>query len=339
MKEDTTRYHRKNKARTGGEALNILEYLYSAMGWILKELYLLLGKIGPFFENYALAILLFTVLVNAVFLPINFHQQKVQARQTAIRPKLDDLKKKYGNDRQKYSMEMQALYQRENVKMMGGCLPMLIRLPFLWGVWQAISRPLSFFINIGQDAITQAREYLVTLEGFTNRAANTITELDILHNIDLFQTQMPDLYERAKDVLNFDLFGIDLTQTPKFTLNFASLTGEQLALWLIPLLSFATAMLSSVISMQMQKKTNPDAGNMGMIMLTMPIISLVIAFGVPAAVGFYWACSNVVMTVIQFCLNKWYSPYTIIAREEAKNIAKRREKEKTKMNKEVSAAN
>ena len=77
----------------------------------------------------------------------------------------------------------------------------------------------------------------------------------------------------------------------------------------------------------MQKKTNPDAASMGGMMLLMPLLSLWIAFKVPAAVGFYWACSNVVTMVIQIIMNKMLGPYKIIARNEAKIIAERRKKE------------
>ena len=305
-----------------------MNLIYTALGWVLKEIYTLLGYISPFFQNYALAILLFTVLINVIFLPINFNQQKTMAKQTALRPKLDLLKKKCNGDNQKYNLEMQALYQRENVKMMGGCLPMLIRLPFLWGVWRAISNPLSYIINVDNSVIEQAKQYLIDHIGaFTGRQLATVTELDVLHHMDSLQTAMPDFYAKAANYVNFDLFGIDLTQTPKFTLNFSSLEPGQLVLWLLPILSGATAMLSSIISMRMQKKTNPEAASMGWMMLTMPIMSLVIAFTVPGAVGFYWACSNAVIAVIQYLLNRFYSPYSIIAKNEAAVVESLRKKE------------
>ena len=136
--------------------MNPLNLIYTALGWVLRQIYALLGYISPLFQNYALAILLFTILINLILLPINFNQQKTMAKQTALRPKLDLLKKKCNGDNQKYNQEMQALYQRENVKMMGGCLPMLIRLPFLWGVWRAISNPLSHIIVVGSDVVDQA---------------------------------------------------------------------------------------------------------------------------------------------------------------------------------------
>jgi YidC/Oxa1 family membrane protein insertase len=62
-------------------------------------------------------------------------------------------------------------------------------------------------------------------------------------------------------------------------------------------------------------------------MLTMPLMSLWIAFTVPGAVGFYWICSNLVNMIVQAFTNKFYGPYATIAREEAKMIAARRARE------------
>ena len=306
------------------------------MGWILKQLYNFLGSISNGqLANYAIAIALFTILVNVVFLPVNINQQKTSAKQTAIRPKMDELKKKYGDDRQQYSIELQNLNQREGISMMGGCLPQLIRLPFLWGVWMAIRTPLSYILNFPKDIIEsseKALQGLVESGVVKGLKANAITELDVVHHIDTLVKNEPaneGLQKIAEGIksMDFNFFGIDLTEIPHFTFNFSSVTGHQVALWIIPLLSFATAMLSSVVMLKMQKKTNPDAASMGGMMLFMPLLSLYIAFKVPGAVGFYWAFSNVVTMVIQIIMNKTLSPYKIIARNEAKLISERRKKE------------
>ena len=294
-----------------------MSYIYHAMGWILNALYQLLGYIG--LGNYAYAILLFTILVNVVFLPLTIRQQKATAKQTALRPKLEALKAKCGDDQRRYQTEMQALYQKEKVSMMGGCWTLLIRLPFLWGVWQAIRSPLSYIWNISAEAIKSASEALQKLPEFANN--KVITELDVLHNAAKLGDAAGEIGKI--DTSPFRFLGMDLTQTPKFDLNFAKAE----LIWIIPLLAFATAMLSSVISMRMQKKTNPQAGQMGMMLLFMPLISLWIAFTVPGAVGFYWACSNLVNMVIQIFVNHFYGPYITIARDEAKTVARRKAKE------------
>lgn len=308
-----------------------MSYLYSAMGWILKQLFNLLNSAG--IGYYAVAIAVFTILINAIFLPLNIKQQKTTAKQTAIRPKMDEIKKKCGDDRQKYSMEVQELNQREGVSMMSGCLPMLIRLPFLWGVWRAISGPLSYILNWSSDLISSAKGILGGLEGISVKAG--YEEIGIIDNFGQIAQKaneqgLTELANQSAAVesfkSSFNLFGIDMTRVPTFTLNFAD-KGVDFTLWIIPFLSFATSMLSSIISMKMQKKINPDAAQMGGMMLLMPLFSLYISFLVPGAVGFYWMCSNLVNMIITVILNKTMNPYRLIAKDEAKFITERRKKE------------
>ncbi len=298
-----------------------MSYIYRAMGWILHQLYSLLESID--LGNYATAIILFTILVNVVFLPLSIKQQKSTSKQAALKPRLEALKEKCGDDRQRYQTEMQALYQKENISMMGGCWTLLIRLPFLWGVWQAIRSPLSYILNVGGDMITKASNLLATMQG---KEANLVTELDVVHNINSLVAQDASLAPLQQEVatLNFNFFGINLTETPHFDLGFSQIGW----IWLIPILSFATAMLSSVVSMKMQKQSNPQGGSMGGMMLMMPLISLWISFTVPGAVGFYWACSNIANMIIQIFMHRFYGPYTMLAKEEAKLAAARKAKEK-----------
>ena len=305
-----------------------MDFIYRAMGWILNQLYQLLDMIG--IGNYALAIVLFTILVNVIFLPLSIKQQKSTSKQTALRPRLEALKQKCGDDRVRYQNEMQALYRKENVSMMGGCWTLLVRLPFLWGVWQAIRCPISYILGQAENAEAAKN----ALAGILNKSKDAITELDVISRINDVVSKDASLASLKDSVasLNFDFFGINLTQTPDFSISFTTIAW----IWLIPILSFATAMLSSVISLRMQKKTNPEAASMGGMLLLMPLLSLWISFKVPGAVGFYWACSNVANMIIQIFMHRIYGPYTMIAREEAELVGARRVKEnELRMIKEV----
>ncbi len=292
----------------------MFDWIYSGMGWILRQIYELLNQIG--IGYYALAILLFTILVTVVFLPLTMKQQRASAKQASLRPKLEALKEKCGDDQRRYQTEMQALYRKENVSMMGGCWTMLVRLPFLWGVWMAIRSPLTYILGIEKTVIDNAATALKIAENAADK------ELIIVQKINELGAGFDGLKDQVLG-MNFNLFGLNLTEIPTFSLNFSTVDW----IWLIPILSFATAMLSSVVTMNMQKKTNPQAGNMGCMMLGMPIISLVIAFGMPGAVGFYWACSNLVNMVVQICMNKYYGPHTVLAKDAAKTVAVRKGKE------------
>ncbi len=292
----------------------MFDWINVAMGWVLRQLYELLESFGM--GNYALAIFLFTLLINVVFLPLSIKQQKASAKQASLRPRLEALKQKCGDDQRRYQTEMQALYQKENVSMMGGCWTMLIRLPFLWAVWSVIREPLTYIVRADKALVDKAMALLPSV------TSDAPSQLGVIVHMDSLVKKDPSLNSLAS-ALNFDFFGINLADTPHFDLGFSDVGW----IWLIPVLSFATAMLSSVISLRMQKQTNPQAGQMGCMMLTMPLLSLYIAFTVPGAVGFYWACSNVVNMIVQIFMHKFYGPYAMVAREEADVIRKRRAKE------------
>ena len=68
-------------------------------------------------------------------------------------------------------------------------------------------------------------------------------------------------------------------------------------------------------------------------MLTMPLISLFIGFGLPGGVGFYWICSSLVGGFIQFALQVFYGPYKLLSRERAKELAERCDFERKQLDK------
>lgn len=221
--------------------------------------------------TYALAILVFTIAINAAMIPLTVKQQKSMAKQARLRPKLDALQKKYGDDRVKMANAQQELYQNENISPTGGCLPMFIRMLVLMGVYRAVYR----IIETGTS-------------------------------------------------VNFNLFGLDLSQTPNFT------AGWQ-PIWIIPILSFVASVLSMLVSQLQQRKINPQAasggGAMIGMMLFMPLFSLYIAFNVQGAVGYYWIISNIVGTGIQLIVNSMYSANKILAKNTLDEGLKRRQYE------------
>jgi YidC/Oxa1 family membrane protein insertase len=100
-------------------------------GWLLHVLY-------TFIPNYGLAIIVLTVLVRLVTTPLTAKQMRSMERMRALAPKLQELKEKYGDDRQKQSEEMMRLYRNEGVNPLGGCFPMLLQLPVFIGLFYAL---------------------------------------------------------------------------------------------------------------------------------------------------------------------------------------------------------
>lgn len=251
-----------------------------------------------------------------------------------IRPKMEALKKKYGDDKQRYSAEMQKLYQEENVSMSGGCLPMLIRLPIMLGVYQVVLSPLKYIAGVSTELIQKATE-LASKAGIINNTA--YPEVDIINNLNHKGLEsVSDSVLNEMGNINFDFFGINLTSSPDFNINIFGPEGFNRT-WIIPILAFAAAMLTSIVSMQIQKRMNPDAPRMGGMMLTMPFISLIIGFSVSCAAGFYWACSSLIAGAIQSIIQIYYGPNKIIAAQQSKELVKRNKEEQAIKAKKVNS--
>ena len=321
-----------------------------------------------FSNNFAAAVAVFTLVINLVLIPLSIKSQKSSVSQMRIKPKLDELKKKYGDDRQKMAMAQQELYRQEGVSMSGGCLPMIIRLLLMISIYSLIMSPLTYMSGVNNDSINNVYNTVQKLnpdaegkyEGTTKdlydkviielgwQDSNTSNkELKLVNNINgkaatfeaaltkdygseklnnvtkkLFADIKADVEKIEKEYkgneVEFNLFGLDLTDTPDFDWNVAE---KWQALWLIPIFAFLSQILTSLVSMRINKINNPDAPSMKGMMLTMPLISLFIGFGLPGGVGFYWICSSLIGGLIQAGVQLWYGPHKMLARERAKELS------------------
>ncbi|MBO5105885.1 MAG: YidC/Oxa1 family membrane protein insertase [Clostridia bacterium] len=308
----------------------MFDFILKPLGWILQQFaYLFNG-------SFAWSVFMFTLVVNLLMIPLSIKTQKSSVGQMRIRPKMEALKKKYGDDKQRYSTELQKLYQEENISMSSGCLPMLIRLPIMLGVYQVVLSPLKYIAGVSTDLIQKATD-LAAKAGIVNNTA--YPEVDIINNLGhKGLASVSNSISQEMGNINFNFFGIKLTDSPNFDINiFSSEPGKGFELsWIIPILAFAAAMLTSIVSMQIQKRINPDAPRMGGMMLTMPFISLFIGFSVSCAAGFYWACSSLIAGAIQSIIQIYYNPNKIIATEQAKDLVKRNKEERSIKAKKVN---
>jgi YidC/Oxa1 family membrane protein insertase len=87
---------------------------------------------------WGFAIILFTVIIKAVTFPLTMTQLKGMQAQKDLQPKLKELQKKYGKDREKISQEQMKLYQEAGVNPLSGCLPLVVQMPVLFGLYSAL---------------------------------------------------------------------------------------------------------------------------------------------------------------------------------------------------------
>ena len=279
------------------------------MQWLFNIINVPLSYVLNFFADifggsFAAAVFAFTVIINLAMLPLSIKSQKSAVDQTRVKPKLDLLKQKYGDDKQKYSAAVQNLYREENVSMSGGCLPMLLRLVFMMSIYYLITNPLTYLVGLSSDVIKSVP------------SSGNYAELGVIQTVLANPTKYPDIFEALKSV-DFSLFGLDLTKIPDFSIN---IIEKWQPIWIIPIISFAAQMLTSVVTMRIQKRNNPEAPSMIGMLLFMPIISLIIGFSVPAGVAFYWACSSIISGGIQSAIQFFYGPHRMLASIRAKSI-------------------
>src|SRR5690606_22645090 len=107
----------------------ILAVLGEGLFWVLSHLYDLFG-------NWGWAIIGLVVVVKALMYPLSAAQYKSFAKMRKFQPRIQQLKERYGEDRQKFQMAMMELYKKEKINPMGGCLPILVQMPvFLALYW------------------------------------------------------------------------------------------------------------------------------------------------------------------------------------------------------------
>ena len=280
---------------------------------IVRPLGILLNIIYNAVGSYGLAVILFALLVKIIILPIAYHGKKGMLRMSKLQGQMQQIQKKYANNKVKMNEEISKLYEKEGVSPMSGCLPSFLPLPIMMGLYYAVVKPMSFMMGLSGGApdtptgdinllaqkvgieITQQNSYTVQTE--IAQACNKF-----FHNGKL-DAEIASLSDNIKNLLqpmNFDLFGLDLSVKPTLTLS---------VLLLIPILSCLHAFLFSWILQKMQNNNNNGAnaqmqGSMKTIMYIMPLMSVYFAFQFPAAIGIYWIANNVFTCIQEIILTK-----------------------------------
>ncbi len=298
--------------------------------WLLRTLY-------KIFDNYGVALILFSLITKLILLPFNAKSKKSMMKTSRLGPKLKELEKKYGDDKLKYQQEMSALYKKEGVSPTGGCLWSLLPLILLMALYYVIRQPMTYLMQLSADQITQISDLLtsmgIDLSG-TNAAYSQISIAQHVYaNMDAIKSIVPDIAERA---INFEFLGVDLSQIPswRWILGGSGYTLAGFGLFIIPILSA----LSQFASMQISQKLNGSvatndkgekdqdaaaaaAQSMKSMMIIMPIFSLWIGFSMPASMCVYWIAQAVFNTLLDGILTvhyrKVYDAEDAIKREKA----------------------
>jgi YidC/Oxa1 family membrane protein insertase len=124
------------------DLLNSLHYRLTGIieyGWftfIAKPMFALMKFIYNIIGNWGWTIVVVTILVKLVLFPLSYKGMMSMSKLKKLSPKIKHIQEKYKNDKQKMSMHMMELYQKEGANPMGGCLPMLLQVPVFFAIYR-----------------------------------------------------------------------------------------------------------------------------------------------------------------------------------------------------------
>ena len=139
-------------------------------GWawfIAKPLFWLLTFIQQLVHNWGVAIICVTLVVKAILYPLTKAQYTSMATMRMLQPKLQEMRERFGEDRQRMSQEMMKLYKDEKVNPLGGCLPLLLQMPIFialyWTFMEAVELRHAPFFGWIQDLSAQDPYYILPI--------------------------------------------------------------------------------------------------------------------------------------------------------------------------------
>ena len=331
-------------------------FLFSLADIIQVPFGYLMGWLYQFTNNYGIALILFSIIVQLVMLPMTAKSKKSMMKMSRLQPRMQEIQRRYADDPQRQNAAIQAMYKEEGVSMGGGCLwslvPMLIIIP----LYTVVRQPLVYMLHESLETANQIVDVLKTAapEAFgSNAYYNQITAAQLIPQYaDVLKEAIPTISDTVLNGVNFGFLGCNLGLIPPFNV-FASTfwTWPNVGLFLLALLSAGNQVVTMWINQKMNDSvvTNKDgiqdketaqnsqaAQTSKVMMYTMPLMMLWIGFTVPASLSLYWLIGGVVRTIEDVLLTKKYR--TQYDAEDAERLKRRLEQDRIEAEKEQQRA-
>ncbi|MBQ6337375.1 MAG: membrane protein insertase YidC [Ruminococcus sp.] len=290
----------------------IFNFIGSIFGYILWAVFWV-------FQNFGIAIIVFTLIFRGILFPSSIKQQRSMAANASLQAKQKEIREKYANNKAKQNEEIQKLYEKEGVSPMSGCATSLFPMFIMLGIYYSVVRPLSNVLHLSSQALGQIN----MIPGVYMTQNNIYSEMNVLKLFTspdsvntliqhgLPQTEITNIQNMAN---GFNFLGLDLLSIPKDT-------GFTNAIIIIPILCLVTSLGSQIITMRIQGNMQNQQGCMKYMLYVLPLITVYISYIVPGAVGFYWVWSTIFGFIQTLLINKFFSPAHMIAQQEAQHVA------------------
>ena len=233
------------------------------------------------FGDFGLSIIVLTLVVRLCLFPLTLKQLRSTKATQAIQPLMADIRKKYPDQREQYA-EMQRLYKEYNINPVAGCLPLLVQMPVIYGLYEAMRLIL-----------TPTGGHL-TLADLNNLIYPFLPKFQVL----------PSFYLSWFTFINSHWF-ISLAQ-PDPTHILPVLAG---------LATFAQLRMSQARAAQQRSSGGKQADmmtqQMQIMSFVMPFITFFIALNFPSGLALYWTTTSIFSMVQQYFVTGWGSLFTL----------------------------
>ena len=217
------------------------------MDIILKPFAMLLMFLYDFFNSYGLALILFGFIVKIVLFPVTLKSKKSMIQMNMLSGRMNQLKAQYGKDPQRYNMEVQKLYEKENVNPMGGCVWSLIPMFVLIGLYGIIREPLTNMMGLPKDMISVVSQ----ITGIANEGAYPqIAMVEAMNNpatLEAVKAAVGAAGDGLKG-MNFSFLGMDLASIPSWKFWSNGVSG---------ILTFVMVLVSAAVGIPLLMPAEP----------------------------------------------------------------------------------
>ena len=286
----------------------MLNFFANIFGYVLNWIYIL-------FQNYGVAIIIFSILIKIIMLPLSINQQKTLKKNEKLQKEIKILQVKHKGNQEKINQEMMELYKREKISPFSGCFSIIIQLILLLSMFSLVRMPLTYMKKIDnqviQDKIVEIKENYGE-----DKISSVYPEISIIK-------YLQQENKESEMAINMNFLGLDLSNIPQE--NY-----KDIKVYIIPVLYVISSIISIKISTRVTnkkekiniedekssedvlKKEDSDQeqlmGQMNKNMsLMMPILSVSVSLVAPLGLALYWLVNNIIMIIERLVLNKIFS--------------------------------
>jgi YidC/Oxa1 family membrane protein insertase len=276
------------------------------------------------FNDFALAIIVFTVVIRTVLAPLFVQQIRSQKEMQRMQPLIREVQRKHKGNQQKITQETQALYREHGINPLGGCLPVILQLPILYALYQALIRASGVVQNFiptdAQKAAFEALQSQHLIEPIANQANHYQIALSGPCNLEQF-SQLPQFLPlncQLIDPLHLStavntkvawLFNLDLAQID----HTLAVMVPGVGFW-ISALAVIAGILQFVQVKMTSPRPNPDdptSGATSTMTYLFPVLTIVWGGLFASGLILYWVVYTAYLVVHQYLIMGWGNLFPI----------------------------